>query len=73
LVYIPYLKKKIAVGSINNHLDTFGKSLSIKNKKGFVHSGCMGIGFERLVFALYCQLGTDLKKWPKSLKNLLNI
>ena len=73
LVYIPYLKKKIAVGSINNHLDTFGKSLSIKNKKGFVHSGCMGIGFERLVFALYCQLGTDLKKWPKSLKDLLNI
>ena len=73
LVYIPHLNKKIAVGSINNHLDTFGKSLNIKTKKNFIHSGCMGIGFERLVFALYSQHGTNLKKWPKTLINLLNI
>ena len=71
LVYIPHLKKKIAVGSINNHLNTYGKALNIKNNKGFIHSGCVGIGFERLLFSIYSQYGNNLKKWPKKLLKIL--
>jgi len=71
LVYIPHLKKKIAVGSINNHLNTYGKALNIKNNKGFIHSGCVGIGFERLLFSIYSQYGNNLKKWPQKLLKIL--
>ena len=52
LATIPFLKKKIAIGSINFHLDTFGKAFNIKNKKN-IYSGCIGIGYERLLLALY--------------------
>ena len=38
LTEIPFLKKKIAVGSINFHLDTFGRAFNIKNKKEFINS-----------------------------------
>ena len=68
---IPFLKKKIAVGSINFHLDTFGRAFNIKNKKEFIYSGCIGIGFERLMLALYSQHGTSLKKWPNKFFRLI--
>ena len=63
LTYIPFLKKKIAVGSINYHMDTFSKAFNIAGKSK-IFSGCIGIGFERLLLAMYSQHGTDLKKWP---------
>ena len=72
LTEIPFLKKKIAVGSINFHLDTFGRAFNIKNKKEFIYSGCIGIGFERLMLALYSQHGTSLKKWPNKFFRLIN-
>jgi hypothetical protein len=71
LAYIPFLEKHIAVGSINNHLDTFGKALNIKKKKNYIYSGCIGIGFERLLLALYSQHGNDIKKWPKKFLKLI--
>lgn len=71
LTKIPFLKKKIAVGSINLHLDTFGKAFNIKNKKEFIYSGCVGIGFERLMLALYSQHGVFLKNWPKKFLKLI--
>ena len=69
LTYIPFLKKRIAVGSINLHLDTFSRAFNIKNNKKFIHSGCVGIGFERLMLALYSQHGNKVTKWPKKLLN----
>ncbi len=66
IVKIPFLKKNIAVGSINYHLDTFGRAFNIKNKREFIYSGCIGIGFERLMLALYSQHGTDINKWPSN-------
>jgi|GEM_PF-347653 len=63
-----------AIGSINFHLDYFGKSFNIKMKDGkHMYSGCLGIGFERLVYALYCQYGPDLNKWPVNLKKDINL
>lgn len=73
LAFIPFLKKKIAVGSINFHLDTFGKAFNINNKKKKIFSGCIGIGFERLLLALYSQHGVNIKNWPNKLKRELNL
>ena len=73
LADIPFLKKKIAVGSINFHLNTFGKAFKIKQNGKAVFSGCIGIGFERLLLALYSQFGTNLKSWPKNFKDLIKI
>ena len=71
LAYIPFLRKKIAIGSINFHLNTFGKSFKIYKNKKFIYSGCIGIGFERLLLAFYSQYGTDVKKWPKKLGKII--
>ena len=73
LATIPFLGKRIAIGSINLHLDTFSSSLDIKQGCDFVHSGCVGIGYERLLLALYSQHGTDLSTWPSSLLKILNL
>jgi hypothetical protein len=72
LANIPFLKKKIAIGSINYHLDTFGRAFNIKNKNQFIYSGCIGIGFERLVLAIYSQYGVDTKKWPPKFLSSIN-
>lgn len=73
LADIPFLKKKIAIGSINFHLNTFGRAFKICKGKKFVFSGCVGIGFERLLLALYSQHGTNVGKWPKNLRKIINI
>ncbi|MCE7530644.1 hypothetical protein [Polynucleobacter sp. IMCC 29146] len=76
LAYIPFSDSWLAVGSINYHLQTFGEAFEIKLKGGGIASSCcMGIGFERLVFALFSQFGPNLKLWPKEVmgdKGLLN-
>ena len=58
---IPFLKNDIAIGSINFHFNTFGKAFNISKNGQFIFSGCIGIGFERLLLALYSQHGTSLK------------
>ncbi len=73
LVDIPFLKKKIAVGSINYHYNTFGKAFNIKNEGKTIFSACIGIGFERLVLALYSQFGINTNLWPKELKKIIKI
>lgn len=71
LAEIPFLKKKIAIGSINDHLDTFGKAFNIRNNSKFINSSCFGIGYERLLLAIYSQHGNNTLKWPKNLRKIL--
>lgn len=73
LVDIPFLKKKIAVGSINFHYNTFGKAFNIESKGKTIFSACIGIGFERLVLAFYSQFGINTNLWPKKLKKIIKI
>lgn len=74
LAYLPHSKERIAVGSINHHLDFFGKAFNIKHKTGNIaHSACIGIGFERIVYALFCQYGHDLSMWPDNVLKKLKI
>lgn len=74
LAKLNYSESYLAVGSINFHLDFFGRAFNIRLLDGtHAYSGCIGIGFERLVYALYCQYGHDASAWPLELKNKLNI
>jgi hypothetical protein len=74
LAEIPFLNKRIAVGSINLHLDTFGQAFDIASGDGSaVYSGCIGIGFERLILAFYSQFGVNVLEWPGTLKKSIGV
>lgn len=74
LARLNYSGEYIAVGSINLHLDFFGKAFDVCLPDGSsVHSGCIGIGFERLAYALYCQFGHDVERWPGDLRARLRL
>jgi hypothetical protein len=36
-----------------------------------LHSGCVGFGFDRLVFAALSQFGLDQETWPAALRSVL--
>jgi len=74
LVRLNYADSWMAVGSVNMHLDFFGDSFDIRLPDDSpVYSGCFGIGFERLTFALYCQYGVDTEAWPECVKKTLSL
>ena len=69
LVSLPFAGRDMAIGSVNLHQDFFGRSLDIALPGGDpVWSGCLGIGFERLVYAVYAQYGLDTTRWPDHLR-----
>jgi hypothetical protein len=71
LVTLPFNGRELAVGSINLHQDFFGRCFDIALPDGQpVWSGCLGIGFERLVYALYAQYGIDTAGWPAHLREI---
>lgn len=74
LAYIPHLDREIAAGSINLHTDFFGRAFDIEAGDGTVaHSGCIGVGMERMAYALFCQHGPDLKDWPQPVLSFLDL
>ena len=57
-IYLPFEKKWLAVASFNNHLDTIVKTYNIKFKnKKKIFSGCVGVGYERLLYGYFSQKG----------------
>jgi hypothetical protein len=68
-----YEGEAVAVGSINLHLDTFGKRFSLTSGQQHLHSACFGIGFERLTYVLFCQNGIDLKNWSYQLRATIGL
>lgn len=74
LAYIPHLDKEIATGSINLHTDFFGRAFDIRTADGSVaHSGCIGVGMERMTYALFCQHGANLEDWPQPVLSFLGL
>ena len=74
LVEIPHLEKNIAAGSVNLHLDFFGRAFDIEcSDKSVAHSGCIGVGMERMVYALYCQHGSSISDWPITVLQYLGL
>ncbi|TPW12627.1 MAG: hypothetical protein FD130_1724, partial [Halothiobacillaceae bacterium] len=65
LARLPFCDRYIAIGSINLHQEYSGKTFDIQTPEGHhAHSGCIGVGFERLTYALYSQYGPDERQWP---------
>lgn len=63
--HLPYKNDSIAIGSYNRHADFFGRTLNITTADGQpAHTGCIGIGFERLAHAFVSQHGLDPARWP---------
>ncbi|SFD53125.1 hypothetical protein [Streptomyces aidingensis] len=58
--------RTVAVGSFNIHGTKFGEAFGITLPDGTpAHSGCIGIGLERLAYALLCRHGIDPRDWPE--------
>ena len=74
LAEMAYADKYLAIGSVNLHLDFFGQAFNIQSQDGEpVYSGCLGIGFERLAYMLYCQHGPSVDEWPSELTSALGL
>jgi seryl-tRNA synthetase len=67
---LPYTSgKTLAVGSFNYHQDFFGRSLAIEQPGGGnAHTGCVGFGLERLIWAFFSQYGLDPARWPGTVR-----
>jgi len=63
-----------AVASINLHNDFFSKSYDYEdtNSKN-CYSACLGFGYERLAYALFCRHGAELGVWPESVIDYLGL
>lgn len=74
LARVPHLDREIAVGSINLHTDFFGKAFDIQMADGrAAQSGCIGVGMERMTYALFCQHGPHLRDWPQGVISFLKL
>lgn len=69
-VLLPYKNKWLAIGSVNNHQAGLVNSFGIKSQSegAELHSGCVGIGYERLALGLFSQKGLDPAKWSPELR-----
>lgn len=67
--YTPYNNSSIAIGSFNNSQNLFGKKLNIKLNNEFIHSSCVGFGFERFAYCFVSQHGLNINNWPETVKN----
>lgn len=58
--------------SFNYHREHFGVTWDIKDAHGEpAHTGCVAFGMDRLAVALFHTHGTDLARWPESVRSLL--
>ncbi|MBT9290339.1 amino acid--[acyl-carrier-protein] ligase [Prosthecodimorpha staleyi] len=58
--------------SFNYHREHFGVTWDIKDANGEpAHTGCVAFGMDRLAVALFHTHGTDLARWPASVRSLL--
>lgn len=60
--------RDLAAGSFNLHETFFGDTFGITRPDGgAAHTGCLGIGLERLAYAFVCRHGLDPARWPDAL------
>ena len=65
-LHLPVVEDRtVAVGSFNLHGAKFGEAFGITTADGApAHSGCIGIGLERIAYAFLCRHGADPAAWP---------
>jgi hypothetical protein len=58
--------------SFNYHRDHFGTTWDLRTEAGDVaHTGCVAFGMDRLALALFCTHGSDLRRWPRLVRDTL--
>jgi seryl-tRNA synthetase len=63
-----------SVASFNIHGTTFGEPFGITLPSGeTAHSACLGLGVDRLTFAIFCQHGPDVARWPAQVRAMLHL
>ncbi|HWA97293.1 MAG TPA: amino acid--[acyl-carrier-protein] ligase [Pirellulales bacterium] len=66
--------KPTAITSCNCHLDHFGHSFAIHTHDGSpAHTACIGFGLERIALALFTHHGFDPDRWPRDVKQVLEL
>jgi seryl-tRNA synthetase len=61
-----------AVASFNFHQDYFAAAFGIRlHDGGTANSACVGFGLERIALALFRAHGSDLRTWPKDVRDQL--
>jgi len=67
-------EKLTAVTSSNYHLDHFGHEFNIRTPDGNeAHTACVGFGLERITLALLKKHGFDPDKWPREVRDVLEL
>jgi seryl-tRNA synthetase len=60
--------------SFNYHREHFGTTWDIKDVAGApAHTGCVAFGMDRLAVAMFHTHGTELAKWPASVRDVLGL
>ncbi|MFJ8582787.1 hypothetical protein [Micromonospora sp. NPDC093277] len=63
-----------AVASCNYHKSHFGEVFEIADPTGQpAHSACAAFGYERLALALAHRHGADQRRWPASVRSMVNL
>jgi seryl-tRNA synthetase len=66
---LPIPGGSISCASFNNHQRSLVEPFNIGNIGSTdgkdIASGCVGWGYDRLLFALFCQLGVEVAGWPE--------
>jgi seryl-tRNA synthetase len=57
--------KSLAIGSVNAHGTFFSLRFGIVAEGAPAHTACVGLGLERLVYALFQQHGFEGRCWPR--------
>ncbi|AQV96190.1 amino acid--[acyl-carrier-protein] ligase [Cupriavidus necator] len=58
--------------SFNYHMDHFGTTWGLRTADGGIaHTGCVGIGVERMTLALLRYHGLDPARWPQAVRDTL--
>ena len=68
-----YGGRKTAVASINLHNDFFSRNYDYTGGDAHLFSACVGFGYERLVYALFCRHGAELANWPAPVLQFLEL
>ena len=60
--------------SFNYHREHFGTTWDIRDVAGVpAHTGCVAFGIDRLAVAIFHSHGTELAKWPTSVRDVLSL
>lgn len=74
---LPIPGGSLACASFNNHQRSLVEPFKIQKSGSTtgkdINSGCVAWGYDRFIFALFCQLGTDVSNWPAQARSDLNV